>query len=103
MNADAKEAIRREIDELKRAGGRRRELSLHACRRLFLDYAVKPSVVTVRELTGVGSAGDIPKDIDAFWETLRQNAAPRAGVGAIPAELEQTAGTLLADLYRSAI
>src|ERR1700735_4841261 len=103
MNADAKEAIRREIDALKRAGGRRRELSLHACERLFLDHAVRPSVVTVRELTGVGSAGDIPKDIDAFWEKLRQTAAARAGVGVIPAELEQAAGALLGELYRSAI
>jgi hypothetical protein len=103
MNADAKEAIRREIAELKRAGGRRRELSLHACQRLFLDHAVRPSVVTVRELTGVGSAGDIPKDIDAFWEKLRQTAAARAGVGVIPVEFEQAAGALLGELYRSAI
>jgi Plasmid replication region DNA-binding N-term len=103
MNADAKEAIRREIAELRRAGGRRRELSLYACQRLFLDHAVRPSVVTVRELTGVGSAGDIPKDIDAFWEKLRQTAAARAGVGVIPAELEQAAGTLLGELYRSAL
>jgi hypothetical protein len=103
MNADAKEAIRREIAELKQAGGRRRELSLLACQRLFLDHAVRPSVVTVRELTGVGSAGDIPKDIDAFWEKLRQTAAARAGVGTIPVELEQAAGALLGELYRSAI
>jgi hypothetical protein len=103
MNADAKEAIRREIAELKRAGGRRRELSLHACERLFVDHAVRPSVANVRELTGVGSAGDIPKDIDAFWEKLRQVAAARAGVGAIPAELEQAAGGLLGELYRSAL
>ncbi len=103
MNADAKEAIRREIAELKRAGARRRELSLHACQRLFLDHAVRPSVVTVRELTGVGSAGDIPKDIDAFWERLRQSSAPRAGVGTIPAELEQVAGALLGEFYRHAI
>lgn len=103
MNADAKEAICREIAELKRAGGRRRELSLHACQRLFLDHAIRPSVATVRELTGVGSAGDIPKDIDAFWEQLRQAAAARAGVGAIPVELEHTAGALLGELYRKAI
>src|ERR1700743_853464 len=103
MNADAKEAIRREIAELKRAGGRRRELSLHACERLFVDHAVRPSVANVRELTGVGSAGDIPKDIDAFWERLRQVASARAGVGAIPAELKQAAGGLLGELYRSAL
>jgi hypothetical protein len=103
MNADAKEAIRREIAELKRAGGRRRELSLHACQRLFLDYAIRPSVATVRELTGVGSAGDIPKDIDSFWEQMRQTASSRAAVGAIPPELEHTAGALLGELYRKAI
>ena len=103
MNAEAKEAIRREIAELKRAGSRRHELSLHACQRLFLDHAIRPSVATVRELTGVGSAGDIPKDIDAFWERLRQTAAARAGVGMIPVQLEQAAGALLGELYRSAI
>ncbi|CAM2156118.1 DNA-binding protein [Pararobbsia alpina] len=103
MNADAKEAIRREIADLKRAGGRRRELSLHACQRLFFDHAIRPSVAAVRELTGVGSAGDIPKDIDAFWEQTRQSATARAGVGAIPPELEHTAGALLGELYRKAI
>ena len=103
MNADAKEAIRREIAELKRAGGRRRELSLHACQRLFLDYGTRPSVAAVRELTGVGSAGDIPKDIDSFWEQLRQTASVRAGAGSIPPELEHTAGALLGELYRKAI
>ncbi|RKP49748.1 DNA-binding protein [Pararobbsia silviterrae] len=103
MNSDAKEAIRHEIDALKRAGGRRRELSLHACQRLFVDHAIRPTVATVRELTGVGSAGDIPKDIDAFWEQLRQTAASRAAVGAIPPELEHSAGALLGELYRKAI
>ncbi len=98
-----KYAIRQEIELLRTQGSKRQVLSLHACNRLFFDFGVKPSVTTVRELTGVGSAGDIPRDIALFWTQLRDASRTRIGRGAIPASLEGAAGELLGALYQSAL
>lgn len=98
-----KQAIRQELELLREQGSKRQVLSLHACSRLFFDFGVKPSVTTVRELTGVGSAGDIPRDIEAFWARLRDTSRTRIGQGAIPESLEGAAGELLGALYQSAL
>ena len=103
MREAEKQAIRQEIELLKEQGARRQVLSLHACHRLFFDFGIKPSVVSVRELTAVGSAGDIPRDIETFWQQIRQASRVRIGQGAIPESLEGAAGELLGALYQSAL
>ena len=95
-------AVRRELEAMREQGARRQALSWHACQRLFFDFGVKPSVVAVRELTGTGSASDIPKDIEAFWARIREASHVRAAQGAIPEALETRAGELLGDLYQAA-
>jgi Plasmid replication region DNA-binding N-term len=100
---DEREAIRRELDSMRQNGARRQELSLHACKRLFFDLGIRPSMATVRELTQTGSASDIPKDIDGFWERIRQASRVRVGAGAIPKTLEERAGELLGTLYQEAL
>jgi DNA repair exonuclease SbcCD ATPase subunit len=94
--------VRQELDALRRQGARRQALSWHACHRLFFDFGIKPSVVAVRELTGTGSASDIPRDIASFWAQVRDASQLRAAQGAIPATLELRAGELLGALYQSA-
>src|ERR1700741_2252744 len=74
---DQRRAIRHELESMKANGAHRRELSLHACKRLFFDLGVRPSMATVRELTQTGSASDIPKDIDHFWERIRDASKAR--------------------------
>jgi myosin heavy subunit len=104
MNLDEeREAIRRELDSLRQNGARRQELSLHACKRLFFDLGIRPSMATVRDLTQTGSASDIPKDIDGFWERIRHASRLRVGGGAIPKALEERAGELLGTLYQEAL
>lgn len=104
MNIDEeREAIRRELESLRERGAHRRELSLHACKRLFFDLGVRPSTAAVRELTQTGSASDIPKDIDHFWERLREASRIRIGDGAIPPSLEEKAGELLGALFEHAM
>jgi len=88
---------------LRQQGARRQVLSAHACHRLFFDFGVRPSVAGVRELTATGSAGDIPRDIEAFWEQVRQASRVRAGQGSIPESLEGAAGELLGALYQAAL
>jgi chromosome segregation ATPase len=88
---------------MKATGIHRRELSLHACKRLFLDLGLRPSMATVRELTQTGSASDIPKDIDYFWERIREASKARIGASAIPPALEERAGELLGELFRHAL
>lgn len=100
---DEREAIRRELDSMRQDGARRQELSLHACKRLFFDLGVRPSMAAVRDLTQTGSASDIPKDIDGFWERIRQASRVRVGAGAIPRTLEERAGELLGTLYQEAL
>src|SRR5215813_8163794 len=104
MNLDEeREAIRRELDSMRQNGARRQELSLHACKRLFFDLGIRPSMAAVRELTQTGSASDIPKDIDGFWERIRHASRVRVGAGAIPKALEERAGELLGTLYQEAL
>ncbi len=99
---DERRTIRLELEAMKASGAHRRELSLHACKRLFFDLGVRPSMATVRDLTQTGSASDIPKDIDHFWERIREASKVRIGAGAIPAALEEKAGELLGELFRHA-
>ena len=84
-------------------GARRQELSLHACKRLFFDLGIRPSMAAVRDLTQTGSASDIPKDIDHFWERIRSVSRVKVGVGAIPKALEDRAGELLGALFEEAV
>jgi hypothetical protein len=88
---------------LRANGARRQELSLHACKRLFFDLGIRPSMAAVRDLTQTGSASDIPKDIDHFWERIRTVSRVKVGAGAIPKALEDRAGELLGALFEEAI
>ena len=104
MNPDEeRQAIRRELEAMRESGSRRQELSLHACKRLFFDLGIRPSMAAVRDLTQTGSASDIPKDIDSFWERIRGASRVRIGAGTIPKALEDRAGELLGALFEEAI
>lgn len=104
MNLDEeRNAIRQELESMRANGMHRRELSLHACKRLFFDLGIRPSSAAVRELTQTGSASDIPKDIDHFWERIRDASRVRIGGGAMPPSLEEKAGELLGALYEHAV
>jgi hypothetical protein len=104
MNLDQeRQAIRDELESLRASGARRQELSLHACKRLFFDLGIRPSMATVRDLTQTGSASDIPKDIDHFWERIRTVSRVKVGAGAIPKGLEDRAGELLGALFEEAV
>lgn len=104
MNLDQeKQAIRNELEAMREGGARRQELSLHACKRLFFDLGIRPSMTAVRDLTQSGSASDIPKDIEHFWERIRNASRVRIGAGAIPKALEERAGELLGALFEEAV
>lgn len=104
MNLDEeRQAIRQELESMRESGVRRQELSLHACKRLFFDLGIRPSMAAVRDLTQTGSASDIPKDIDTFWERIRSASRVRIGAGTIPKVLEDRAGELLGALFEEAI
>lgn len=103
MKDKDKQEIRGELESLKAQGIRRRELSMHACKRLFFDYGVRPTTANVRELTRVGSASDIPKDIELFWERVRNASKTGIDAGALPSSLHSTAGELLRGLYEAAV
>jgi chromosome segregation ATPase len=60
-------------------------------------------MATVRDLTQTGSASDIPKDIDHFWERIRTVSRVKVGAGAIPKGLEDRAGELLGALFEEAV
>ena len=103
MRDQDRQVIREELDNLRKNGARRQELSLHACKRLFFDFEIKPSMAAVRELTQTGSASDIPKDIELFWQRIRTASKVRVGAGAIPPALEERAGELLGALFENAL
>ncbi|WP_296659685.1 DNA-binding protein [Paraburkholderia sp.] len=102
MQEEDRQNLRDELEALRRDGARRQELSLHACKRLFFDFGIRPSMATVRDLTQTGSASDIPKDIEVFWQRIRTASRVRVGVGAIPPVLEERAGELLGALFQEA-
>ncbi|MFT4064678.1 DNA-binding protein [Paraburkholderia sp.] len=104
MNLDQeRQTIRDELETMRTQGMRRQDLSLHACKRLFFDLGIRPSMAAVRDLTQTGSASDIPKDIDHFWERIRNASRVKIGAGAIPKALEDRAGELLGALFEEAI
>ncbi|BCQ26113.1 DNA-binding protein [Caballeronia sp. NK8] len=102
MDQPIRDTLRQEIETMRASGARRQDLSQHACKRLFFDLGVRPSVTTVRELTQTGSASDIPRDIEAFWAGLRSAVRVRVDAGAMPEALQERAGELLAALYDEA-
>lgn len=102
MDPQFRDTLRQEIDDLRAAGARRQELSLHACKHLFFDAGLRPSVTLVREFTQTGSASDIPRDIEAFWETMRATMRVRIDAGALPESLQARAGELIAELFAEA-
>ncbi|MDR5754468.1 DNA-binding protein [Caballeronia sp. LZ024] len=102
MNTVDRDKLRHEIEDLRTKGARRRELSMHACERLFFDFGIRPSIATVRDFTQTGSASDIPKDIEAFWARVRSASRVRIESGAIPEALQERAGELLGQLYSEA-
>ncbi len=102
MNDTDNAQLRQELAVLKANGARRQDLSQHACKRLFFDFGIRPSMATVRELTQTGSASDIPKDIDAFWTKIRAASRIRIEGGALPEALQERAGELLGQLFNEA-
>lgn len=97
----ALDLLRVEIEQMKADGVRRAELSLHACQRLFFDVGVRPTVANVRDVTATGSAGDIARDIEVFWQQLRQQG--QCGADGVPALLQRRAGELVSGLYGAAL
>lgn len=102
MNDEERLVLRDELAALRTQGARRQDLSQHACKRLFFDFGIRPSMATVRDLTQTGSASDIPKDIDAFWARIRSVSRIRIDSGAIPEALQERAGELLGALFQEA-
>ena len=102
MQDDDRQNLRNELEALRNDGARRQDLSLHACKRLFFDFGIRPSMAAVRELTQTGSASDIPKDIELFWQRIRTASRVRVGTGLIPPALEERAGELLGVLFQEA-
>ncbi|AJY10162.1 DNA-binding protein [Burkholderia dolosa] len=100
---EMRQVIRDELEALRASGARRQELSLHACKRLFFDLGIRPSAANVRDLTQTGSASDIPKDIDHFWERIRSASKIRLDGAAIPKAVEEKAAALLGSLYEEAL
>lgn len=100
---DERQAIRQELESMRENGARRQDLSHHACKRLFFDLGIRPSMAAVRDLTQTGSASDIPKDIDSFWERIRSASRVRVGTGSIPKALEDRAGELLGAMFEEAV
>ncbi|MBJ9939827.1 DNA-binding protein [Burkholderia multivorans] len=100
---EMRQSIREELESMRAAGARRQELSLHACKRLFFDLGIRPSAANVRDLTQTGSASDIPKDIDHFWERIRSASKVRLEGAAIPKSVEEKAGALIGALYEEAL
>ncbi|WP_158939823.1 DNA-binding protein [Burkholderia sp. S171] len=102
MNDAERLELRAELATMRTSGARRQDLSQHACKRLFFDFGIRPSMATVRDLTQTGSASDIPKDIDAFWARIRSASRVRIESGAIPEGLQERAGELLGQLFLEA-
>lgn len=97
----ALDLLRNEIAQLKADGARRNALSAHACAYLFYQVGVRPTVANVREITGAGSAGDIARDIEAFWQQVRQRG--QLAADGVPPGLQHRAGELVSGLYGAAL
>lgn len=88
-----------EIDRLKTAFPKTRELYREACALLFFRFGVTPTANRLYQLVKRGSMSTPTQVLGEFWTELREKSRVRIGHPDLPADLQTAAGELVAALW----
>ncbi|CAE6816222.1 Chromosome partition protein Smc [Paraburkholderia nemoris] len=91
-----------EIDRLKAAHPKTRELYREVCALLFFRYGITPTANRLYQLVRRGSMGTPTAVLGEFWTELREKSRVRIEHPDLPAELGAAAGELVATLWSRA-
>lgn len=81
----------------------RAEKSRAAAEWLFLEAGEYPSAKRVREITRLGSTGDIARDLKGFWDDIRLRLKMRVGSSDLPEGVLTSATAFIDNLWRIAV
>ncbi|OWJ56189.1 DNA-binding protein [Paraburkholderia caledonica] len=91
-----------EIDRLKAAHPKTRELYRDVCALLFFRYGITPTANRLYQLVRRGSMGTPTAVLGEFWAELREKSRVRIEHPDLPADLGAAAGELVATLWTRA-
>ncbi|MBK3843534.1 DNA-binding protein [Paraburkholderia aspalathi] len=95
-------ALAAEIDRLKAAFPKTRELYREVCALLFFRYGITPTANRLYQLVRRGSMGTPTAVLGEFWAELREKSRVRIEHPDLPADLGAAAGELVATLWSRA-
>ncbi|CAE6840693.1 DNA-binding protein [Paraburkholderia haematera] len=95
-------ALAAEIERLKAAFPRTRELYREVCALLFFRYGITPTANRLYQLVRRGSMGTPTAVLGEFWAELREKSRVRIDHPDLPADLGAAAGELVATLWTRA-
>lgn len=100
LSSDA--ALAAEIERLKAAFPKTRELYREVCALLFFRHGITPTANRLYQLVRRGSMGTPTAVLGEFWTDLREKSRVRIEHPDLPADLGATAGELVATLWTRA-
>jgi len=92
-------ALSAEIDRLKVAHPKTRELYREVCTLLFFRFGITPTANRLYQLVKRGSMGTPTEVLAEFWTTLRERSRVRLERPDLPPDLQTAAGDLIAALW----
>lgn len=95
-------ALAADIERLKVAHPKTRELYREACALLFFRYGITPTANRLYQLVRRGSMGTPTAVLGEFWNELREKSRVRIEHPDLPADLGAAAGELVAALWARA-
>src|ERR1700754_2645728 len=100
LAADA--ALAAEIERLKAAFPKTRELYREVCALLFFRHGITPTANRLYQLVRRGSMSTPTAVLGEFWADLREKSRVRIDHPDLPADLGAAAGELVANLWTRA-
>ena len=94
--------IRTEISELAQRVKNRETLSREAAAVLFFRHGIYPSIQLVHRYTQFGSLTDIAKDLEIFWQAIREKGRFRLDGVDLPDNVIARTGEMLTELWQLA-
>ncbi|KPD16351.1 ATPase, partial [Burkholderia sp. ST111] len=95
-------ALATEIERLKAAFPKTRELYREVCALMFFRFGITPTANRLYQLVKRGSMGTPTQVLGEFWTDLREKSRVRIDHPDLPADLGAAAGELVATLWTRA-
>ena len=91
------------VADLKASNAHRRDIAQIVCEMIFFDLGDKPSAGKVLSYVGQGSMTDIGKDVDRFWQSLRDERKEALGIDGVPESIAAAHTEMLQSVWRLAL